>query len=108
MKITKNNFVWLPVTDKAKEVFSSGLFNVYKLHDDGSESLCQSYADINDALECGLELAIAVGHLNKICVDIMYYEDDNGKNIYDYEEMHNSFELSMSELDPKQYSETSR
>jgi hypothetical protein len=61
--IIRNEFVWLAVTDKAKDVFSSGLFDVYKLHDDGSESLCESYADINDAHECGLELAIEVGRL---------------------------------------------
>jgi hypothetical protein len=61
--IIRNGFVWLAVTNKAKEVFQSGLFEVYKLHDDGSESLCESYADINDALEFGLELAIEVGRL---------------------------------------------
>ena len=58
-----DGFVWLLVTDKAKEVFSSGLFDVYKLHNDGSESLCQSYADVNDALESGLDLAVEVGFL---------------------------------------------
>ena len=62
MKI-RDAFVWLLVTDKAKEVFQSGLFEVYTLHDNGSESLCESYADINDALECGLDLAIEVGQL---------------------------------------------
>jgi hypothetical protein len=62
MKIV-NGYVWLLVTDKAKEVFSSGLFDVYKFHDDGTESLCESYADINDALESGIELAIEVGDL---------------------------------------------
>jgi len=56
-------FVWLIVTDKAKEVFGSGLVEVYKLHENGCDSLCESYADINDALECGLELAIEVGDL---------------------------------------------
>lgn len=61
--IIRDGFAWLSITDKAKEVFESGLFEVYKLHDDESESLCQSYADINDALECGLDLAIEVGHL---------------------------------------------
>lgn len=61
--IIRDGFVWLSITDIAKEVFESGLFEVYKLHDDGSESLCQSYADINDALECGLDLAVEVGHL---------------------------------------------
>jgi hypothetical protein len=62
MKI-RDAFVWLFVTDKAKEVFGSGLFEVYKFHDDGSESLCESLDDINDALECGIELAIEVGDL---------------------------------------------
>jgi hypothetical protein len=62
MKI-RDAFVWLLVTDKAKEVFQSGLFEVYTLHDNGSESLCESYADINDALESGLDLAIEVGQL---------------------------------------------
>jgi len=56
-------YVWMLITDKAKEVFSSGLFEVYTLHNDGSDSLCESSADINDALECGLELAIDVGDL---------------------------------------------
>jgi len=58
-----DGFVWLLVTDKAKEVFSSGLFDVYKLHSDESESLCGSYADVNDALESGLNLGIEVGFL---------------------------------------------
>ena len=62
MKI-RDAFVWLLVTNKAKEVFGSGLFEVYTLYDDGSERLCESYADINDALECGLDLAIEVGDL---------------------------------------------
>lgn len=59
--IIRNEFVWLPITNKAKEVFASQLFDVYKLYDDGSEGLCESYADINDALEMGIELAIEVG-----------------------------------------------
>ena len=62
MKII-DTFLWLIVTDKAKEVYGSGLFEVYKLYNDGSDSLCESYEDINDALECGLELAIEVGDL---------------------------------------------
>ena len=61
--IIRDGFVWLSVADEAKEIFQSGLFEVYTLHDDGSESLCESYADINDALECGLDLAIEVGQL---------------------------------------------
>lgn len=60
-----DGFVWHIIPyELAKEVFGSGLFSVYKLHEDGSESLCESYADINDAYEYGLDLAIEVGHLN--------------------------------------------
>ena len=58
-----DGFVWLLITHKAKDVFGSGLFSVYTLYNDGSERLCESYADINDALECGLDLAVEVGHL---------------------------------------------
>jgi hypothetical protein len=65
LKVTKDdNFVWLVVTEKAKEVFSSGLFDLYVLHEDDSESLVEKYADLNDALECGLDIGIEVGHLN--------------------------------------------
>lgn len=59
-----NGFVWLLVTYKAREVMQSGLFDVYALYDDGSESLCVNQQDITSALDDGLELAIEVGHLN--------------------------------------------
>ena len=59
--VIRNGIIWLLITEKAKEVFSSQLFEVYKLHNDNSESLCMSHADVNDALECGLSLAIEVG-----------------------------------------------
>lgn len=61
--VMEDGFVFMDVTDKAKEVFSSGLFELYVLHGDDSESLVESYADINDALEYGLTIAIEVGHL---------------------------------------------
>ena len=64
-KIIKN-FVWLIVTNKAKEIFSSGTFELYVLHNDESESLIESYAQINDAEECGLEIAIEVDHLDNL------------------------------------------
>jgi hypothetical protein len=44
----------------------------------------------------------------KIAVDVLFYIDDNGNKIYDYEEMLREFELKMSELDTEQYSKTSR
>lgn len=62
MKIVEN-FVWLLVTEKSKEVFSSGLFEVFELHEDGSESLCETMDDINRALESGNDLGVEVGFL---------------------------------------------
>jgi hypothetical protein len=35
----------------------------------------------------------------KIEVSIYYYIDENGKKIYDFEEMANDFELKLSKLD---------
>jgi hypothetical protein len=35
----------------------------------------------------------------KIEVNIYYYIDENGKKIYDFEEMANDFELELSKLD---------
>ena len=58
-----DGFVWLLITDKAKEVFNSEVFDVYVLHDDGSESLCERESDIDNASDVGLDLAIEVGHL---------------------------------------------
>lgn len=55
-----DGFVWLLVTNKAKDIFSSGTFDLYVLHNDNSESLIESYAQINDAQECGLDIAIEV------------------------------------------------
>ena len=63
MIITDDNFVFLDVTEKAKDIFSSGLFELYVIHYDDSESLVEKYADINDALEMGLSIVIEVGQL---------------------------------------------
>lgn len=56
-----NGFVWLPITDKAKDVYKSGLFETYALHDDNTESLIESDEQLNEALEKGLTIAIEVG-----------------------------------------------
>lgn len=65
MKITKDNFVWLLVTDKAKEVFLSGLFELYILYNDDSEVLVEGFAQLSEALEYGLDIGISVGHFNQ-------------------------------------------
>lgn len=65
MKTTKDNFVWLLVTDKAKEVYLSGLFELYILYNDDSETLVESFSQLSEALEDGLDIGISVGHLNQ-------------------------------------------
>jgi hypothetical protein len=59
------DFVWLLITDKAKEVYQSGLFDgaIYVLYGDGSEDACETYEDLLIALENGLDIGIEVGHV---------------------------------------------
>jgi hypothetical protein len=65
IRVTKNDsFVWLLVSEKAKEIFASGLFALYVLYDDDSESLINDYEQLDDALANGLSIGIEVGFLN--------------------------------------------
>jgi hypothetical protein len=59
------DFVWLLITDKAKEVYQSGLFDgaIYVLYGDGSEDACETYEELLIALENGLDIGIEVGHV---------------------------------------------
>jgi hypothetical protein len=41
MKVV-GNFVWKLVTDCAKEIHTTGLFPLYALYEDGSESLLEN------------------------------------------------------------------
>ena len=61
-----DGFVWLIVTNKAEKILQTGLFPLYVLHDNGSESLVEGMFDINFAQMHGLEIGIEVGHLNII------------------------------------------
>jgi hypothetical protein len=65
IRVTKNDsFVWLLVSEKAKEIFASGLFALYVLYDDDSESLIDHYEQLDYALANGLSIGIEVGFLN--------------------------------------------
>lgn len=57
-------FAWLIVTDKAKEIFNADLFQIYTLYDDGTESLIETFEDLNVALENGLDIGIECGHIS--------------------------------------------
>ena len=64
MKKTADGFVWLLVTDKAKDIWNSGLFSLFILYEDDSESLVEDFDDLNRALENGLSIGIEVGFVN--------------------------------------------
>jgi len=65
IKVTeRDSFVWLLVSEKAKEIYNSGLFALYVLYDDDSESLVEEYEQLDDALANGLSIGIEVGFLN--------------------------------------------
>jgi hypothetical protein len=65
IKITKEGFVFLVVTDSAKELFSSGALAIYELYDD-SESLILTREHLNKALEHGSEIVVEVAHLHAL------------------------------------------
>ncbi len=60
-----DNFVWLVVNKQALEIFMYRLFDLYILHDDGSESLVTEAEQIFLAVDNGLDIAIEVGHLRR-------------------------------------------
>lgn len=80
IKTTQDGFVWLVVTEKAKEVYASGLFELYVLYEDESEALAESLDQINQALENGLNIGIQVGFVNTN-VDLFEYYNRVPKNI---------------------------
>jgi hypothetical protein len=63
MKKIVNDFIWLIVTDKAKEIFNADLFQLYTLHDDGSEALIETFEGLNVALGNGLDIGIEGGRI---------------------------------------------
>lgn len=62
VKITKDGFVWLIVTDSAKELFSSGALEIFEIFDD-SESLILTREHLDKALEWGNEIGVEIGSL---------------------------------------------
>lgn len=58
-----NDFVWLVVTDKAKEIFNSGLFELFVVTDDGGEYEILDHESLNKFLEEGRDIAIEGDYL---------------------------------------------
>ena len=65
MKII-DGFVWFIVTDKARELWETNLFELFIVFDDGSEASVYGYG-IDKAIEMaknGVEIAIEGGYIN--------------------------------------------
>jgi len=66
IKVTEDNFVWKVLTEgQAKFIFISGLFDLYVLYIDESETLVESIEQIETAIKQDAELGIEVGFYNK-------------------------------------------
>lgn len=62
-----DGFVWCLVTKQAKEVWESNLFELFILHNDGSESSVNDYGidvAIDIVRKYGLEIGIEGGYIN--------------------------------------------
>ena len=65
---TKDNFVWLDITDRCNkgEIDSLMQWNeLYAVFDDDSETLLESMEEIEEALRLDLRVCIEVGYLPK-------------------------------------------
>lgn len=58
----QDGFVYKLVSgEKAKDVFAFGLFELYIIWDDDSETLIDNWTSLNEALEKGFDIGIPVG-----------------------------------------------
>lgn len=62
MKTTKDNFIFKIVTEQAKEIFNCGLFDLFALYNDDTEAKIETFEQLTESLEKGLEIAIAIGY----------------------------------------------
>ena len=63
IKVEREGFVWLLVTNIAREVQVAGIFDLYILYSDDSESKVDSFSQLTVALGNGLEIGIEVGFI---------------------------------------------
>lgn len=70
--LTKDYFVRLDVTEKAKEIYASGLFSLYEVYNDGeTESLIEDDVMFNSCLENGSTICIEIGFLPEAIIDLL-------------------------------------
>ncbi len=68
IKITREEgFVWLLVpAEKARKLWASDAFALYRLYDDDSESIIKSEMDLESTIEGGYQIGIEVGFVSAI------------------------------------------
>jgi len=66
IKITKDGFVWLIVTDVAEKMYYSNSMQVYCLYEDGTESLIQSHRDLDAALSSGNDIGVEIASIQAL------------------------------------------
>jgi hypothetical protein len=71
-----DGFVWLIVTDSAKELFSSGALEIFELYPDASESLILTCEHLDKALEWGNDIGVEIGSLSGLN-DAYAYQSKN-------------------------------
>ena len=74
-----NDLVYLLVTEKAKEIFSSGTFTLYYIGGNDAVSEITSMHDINICNEHGYDIAIEVDLLSNIYSQFFKNLINNGK-----------------------------
>lgn len=72
IKITADGFVWLIVTDVAEKLYYSNAVQVYRLYDDGTESLINDFRDLQDALTSGNEIGVEIAPLSSLLDSYKY------------------------------------
>jgi hypothetical protein len=64
--INTDGFIFMKVNDKAKEIWNSGLFDLYVVYsDDNSESLIETFEDLDMYLSNKMDVCIEVGFIPK-------------------------------------------
>jgi hypothetical protein len=85
-KVMSDGFVFLLVTDVAYKMFDCGIFSLYELHDDDSESLIETRTHLEQAIDGGNDIGIEVGNVFKGRTLIVSYtkdlEDGNKEDTY--------------------------
>ena len=77
----RHNFVWLVIPAyKAETLYSLEYFDMFILHDDGSESMIEAFDEIRTAEELGLPIAIEIDFIHKITEKFMSQKTYNTKN----------------------------